>query len=693
MSAVAASRQQLEDALIAAHEAGDFEGAQVLADEIKSTQVPTSRASDPSLYSKTDALKNAALSYGKEGLRAIGSTGRNIAQGVLGLPSLAADSPELLYNAGAKLLGAKSRAPTPFLDSLANLNAPELAPRNAVERVSNDVQRSLAGAATGMGVGGALSGSASPVVSGVGTALASNPVMQGVSAATGATASGVAREQGVGPTGQMLAGLAGGLAPPLLGAGAPALVRGAFRGNDPSAMQDTIGAFGQAGTTASVGQATQNRGAQALESYLAKSPGGSGPMAAKATKQATEISQGLDKIAAAVAGKRSPEQAGRAITQGISGEGGFIDQFKAKQAQLYDRLDEHIPLDSRVDVSNTRSTLANLNAKIKGAENVSKLFQNSKIAGIEGALQKDLMAAPIEGDFEQTVLDMVKRADPSKYQEMLVGFRDGKLPFEAVKKLRTLVGNELSDSWVGSDVPRSKWKALYGALSSDIESAATQAGPKALQTWKRANSYTRAGMDRIDSFAHVIDKNGGPEKVFSAALSGTKDGATTLRSVMQSLPEDAQKQLSATVLRKLGMAKSGAQNDIGDVFSTETFLTRWGDLSDEAKRTLFDRFDPKFSNSVDKVAKVASNLREGSKVFRNPSGTGQAAALGTTLGGAGMALLTGHPGYAAALGGFAGVNNLAARGMTNPNFVRWLAQSTAAPNTAPIMLNQGLLQQ
>jgi hypothetical protein len=43
-------------------------------------------------------------------------------------------------------------------------------------------------------------------------------------------------------------------------------------------------------------------------------------------------------------------------------------------------------------------------------------------------------------------------------------FIDGKLPYEALKKLRTLVGREMADSSIVSDVPRSKWTALYGAL-------------------------------------------------------------------------------------------------------------------------------------------------------------------------------------------------------------------------------------
>jgi hypothetical protein len=54
----------------------------------------------------------------------------------------------------------------------------------------------------------------------------------------------------------------------------------------------------------------------------------------------------------------------------------------------------------------------------------------------------------------------------------------GGIPYEALKKLRTLVGNEMADSGFASDVPRSKWKPLYAALSKDMAAAAQGAGPE-----------------------------------------------------------------------------------------------------------------------------------------------------------------------------------------------------------------------
>lgn len=49
-------------------------------------------AADPSLYSKTDAFKNAAMKYGKQGARAVGLAGRTIMNTVASPPLMAADA-------------------------------------------------------------------------------------------------------------------------------------------------------------------------------------------------------------------------------------------------------------------------------------------------------------------------------------------------------------------------------------------------------------------------------------------------------------------------------------------------------------------------------------------------------------------------------------------------------------------------
>lgn len=186
-------------------------------------------------------------------------------------------------------------------------------------------------------------------------------------------------------------------------------------------------------------------------------------------------------------------------------------------------------------------------------------------------------------------------------------------------------------------------------------------------------------------------------------MAGTKDGATRLRSVMQSLEPEQQQVVAATVFKRMGHATAGNQNASGDIFSPETFLTNYNRMSPEAKSALFDRV-PGLREQADNLADVAENLREGSKVFKNASGTAAAENQTHTMrdmivgglmtgGGAegyhqlgpkGIALAAAVP--ATAYG--------AARAMTSPTVVDWAARpavgssaQAAALSAAPANLS------
>ncbi len=720
-----AQQERLARALSAAHAAGDVEGASKLAQALRATQGQP--AQEP------ETVEAPARSTLQELGRQVGLAGRYTLEGGLALPGMLANIPAGVGNVGLKVADKVAEQFGGNVDfrfqdqnqnisqGLTQLGFPQPETRGE-ERVAN-MSRAVAGAGSGAGLGKTLAANASPVIAGLGQQLQSRPLLQGVSAVTGARAADVAEDAGAGPWSQFAAGLGGAAVPGLVGSGAPMLTRAGFRGGEPGRqrVEENIKAFERAGTTPSVGQATESRFARSVEGLMSRTPGGAGPMVAKAASQADDISAMLDQRASQLVRKTSAEQAGRRIQKSITGEGGFVDSFKAKQGQLFDELDKFLPADSRVDVAKTKSTLESLNVQIPGAPNVSKFFQNARIRDIARAFNDDLsdpQAFLTRPDVPDATKDVVRAAlekaganinhptvssratgvvgkpqqiglDSAEAQELLGQISDGKLPYEALKKLRTLVGNELSDATIASDVPRSKWKALYGALSEDLKGAADSAGPDAQAAWSRANNYTRAGMRRIETIESVVEKNGGPESIFRAATSNTKEGATTLRAVMQSLDKDGQKMVTATVLRRLGLAKAGVQGDLGDQFSTETFLTNWNLLSPEAKRALFDRHGPQFRSDMDQVAKVAANLREGSQVFRNPSGTGQATTQAATVATFALSVITGNVGTAGAVASGVGGANLTARLMTNPRFVRWLAQSTKHPLVhKPAMINR-----
>jgi hypothetical protein len=568
-------------------------------------------------------------------------------------------------------------------------------PRGGVEEAISAGTRSLGGAALSLGAGGLLRGASNATARGVGEMLSAAPKTQLVSAATGAVSSDIARQAGFGPIGQLGFGLAGSTIP-MLGSGASALVRGVFRGGESGRrrVEENLDTFTRAGTTPSVGQATERRSNRALETMLARTPGSAGIMSDAAERQAEDISENLDDLARNLAGRdASIEQTGRAVIKSIRGEGGFVDQFKNTQRQLYDKLDEFIAPSTRVNVLNTKSALEDLTDIIPGAPRTSQYFINQRIAGIKSALEADTTGfSSVSANPEHQALFVgreISAEDAALFGDVLA---DGKLPYEALKKLRTLVGNEIADAGITSDVPMSKWKRLYAALSSDLRDSVADK-PDAIQAWNRANNFTSAGMARIDVLEPIVAV-GKAEDAFKAAMAGTKEGASTLRAVMQSTDDAGRKLITSSVLRRLGLARAGVQNELGDQFSSETFLTNWNHLSDEAKQTLFGRYGDDFRKSMDAVAVLAANLRKGSKVFQNPSGTSQAASQSAAITAFVMSLLTGHPYIAGSIATGVGGANLSAKLMTNPDFVRFLAGRTQAPAALPpAVINQTLQAQ
>lgn len=549
------------------------------------------------------------------------------------------------------VLGLRS---TEALSGLLNKFLPT--PGTPEERISQDVVSAMSGAGGQAKIAsmiGKTTGLAGPTLTRYLSELfAAGPGLQVTSGGLAAGAGGTTRELGGSPTAQTVATLVGGVVPAASQAGGAMAVRGLLRGGEEGRLRTAANmeTFGAAGTTPTVGQATETRASRLAETMLGKTPGSAGVMGEKTAAQAQEIGAKVNDLTAQLSPRTGAAPAGRAIKTGISGENGFIENFRAKQKDLYGKLDSQIPKDSQVDMTNTANALSALNADIPGAPALSKFFKNSTIQAIEGAMKTDT------GDWTT------------------------RLPYEALKKLRNLVGQELDNTNIASSVPRSKWSALYAGLSKDLEEAATAAGPDAVKAFERANTYTRAGHARIENVLQPVLNKIDPEDVFKAATAGTREGATTLWGIMRSVPDNAQRQVAATVLERMGVALPNKQGATGEVFSPETFLTNWNKIAPEAKTALFSRYGSDFTKNLDQIATVAQNLREGQKIFANPSGT--EAALTSRLGLAGIiyGALFGHPGMAATLAGGMGAAHVASKQLlTNPEFVRWLAKSTQMP--------------
>lgn len=638
-------------------------------------------------------------SLGQEIGRQVGLTARHAIKGAASLAAPVVDAGTALVNKGMDAVVGDGVGPrfdansSQALDkTLTKMGLPE--PENAQERVVGDVASAMAGAGGVVGAGtklaqGAVTGATrlmggevaanAGVAAGVGETMAANAGMQVASAATGAGASGLVREGGGSETSQMVAGLAGALAPTAAPYAAQATVRGLVRGGEEGRkrMAENIATFEQAaGATPTLGQATQSRTIQAIETGLSNVIGGAGVMVRRGEQQAQALQDSVQQLTAALSPNASGTDAGQAIARGMDA---FRSNVQGTQRMLYTALDKHIPKETPINVSNTRSALQALNEGIEGAPNLSAWFRNAKIGEMEKSLLADLdLAAKAQAPAGGA---MMRGGAPSNIDAAT-------LPYESIKKLRTLVGREMSDANFTSDISRDKWSSLYRALSEDLGQVAKAAGPEAEQAWGRANRFTRLATERMDQLSFIVNRDA-PEKIFKAATTGMNEGGTQITRLMKSLPAQERREVTAAVLQRMGRARPGQQNEMGDAFSSETFLTNLASMSPQARNALFANSGvPNLQSKINLMGRMASVRRDGAQVFANPSGTTRQAALMGWMGGLAAAAATGNVtgllmAVAAPIGARAG-----AKFLTSSKRVHELAtESTLNPASSGVALN------
>lgn len=401
----------------------------------------------------------------------------------------------------------------------------------------------------------------------------------------------------------------------------------------------TLDTFKEAGAVPSVGEVTRIPFLQGVENLISKFPGGTGVM--KAFHETFQRDLGANTRT-----RPSAEDAGRAIEKGVTGEGGFLDRTKAVWTQLDDKLAARIPANASFAPSNTLQALDDLTRPTPGAEKTTAALVNPKIAEMRANLADDIQA------------------------------NNGQVPFGALRALRSKVGSMLDNALV-SGIPGGELKKVYGALSKDMEAAATAAGAEKQFTLQ--NNYYRARMERVETvLERVIGKGKQPEDIFKAFNPTDVNQANKVRSVMRSLRPDERQVVSEAVVNRLGRATPGRQNEVGDIFSSETFLTNWNKLSPGAKAQLFP--DGKMRSNLEAVAKAASTLRSGHGVAANPSGTaGSFAAYSVYLSPL-AAVASGSIAPVVAAGGAAGAAYVGAKMLTSPKVVEWLS-TPVKPNS------------
>lgn len=476
-------------------------------------------------------------------------------------------------------------------------------------------------------------------------------VSQGLGVASSMAGQG-AQEAGASPMGQMAASAAVGLGLPVVGAMGASVIRSALAGSATrrEAARQSM-ALLQAGNPqgpVSLGQVAEGGVGRMVEGGLKNVPGASQTLQNTSGAQGEALGAKATRIADQVSPGGTPTSAGVAIQRGISE--GFVPQFRATSKALYDKVYQLVPGETPVIPSKTVGLFADQGNLAAQARPLSdELFANGKMGKWSESMAATLEASP-QG-----------------------------IPFNVLKEWRSQIGEALSGADMIEGVGMRDLKRLYGTLSDDMRTAVASRGPAAERAWDRAQQHWKAGTDRLEGVLQPLMDKRSPELAFNAAMAGTKDGATLLRSTMRSLAPVEKRLVASTVLRKLG------HNPGTDTFTPETYLRNWNKLSPEAKGTLFEGIDQNIPKDLNRLAQAAAIRGEAGKVLFNPSGTAVNTAFLSILTGSGLigaGAVSGNTAMmfagSAPLAGVAAAN-LTARAFTNPNVIRWLVKQTAVP--------------
>ena len=324
----------------------------------------------------------------------------------------------------------------------------------------------------------------------------------------------------------------------------------------------------------------QGRLGSMVESGLEASPI-SNPFISSRTNAVVDQIESAAQAASGKAGiATTTEAAGEAL---IKGSNAFANSFQLKADNLYNQLDNFIKPD---DLIVAPSTINALEETLKYADDFPQLAKHIGIDKYRGLMQ-DLKSNGIETA----------------------------IPYGFLKDIRTTYGTSIGKlNGPLSGMDGNKLNKIYGALSDDMKLAAESTGPAAVQAWSRANKFYKGGVSRIENVLKpLIKAETGSEaykKMTNILMEGNvKQSTSALMKIRSSLPADDFNSFRATLINKLGLAKAGGQDAIGEVFSPSQFLTNYNKIASGPRKIIFGELN----DEMEKLAKVVDLAKDASK--------------------------------------------------------------------------------
>lgn len=253
------------------------------------------------------------------------------------------------------------------------------------------------------------------------------------------------------------------------------------------------------------GTTTGDPGMQWAEKWAARMPGSEGPMADARGELLNAWQDRLGQVADTLGSASTPAEAGRALQSDATN---WLTNFKTGTRQLWDNFHQQVPGTTPTPVSNYQQALTDVLGNFRGAPETGKAVQPATLRTLSDALGVDLQGG-------------------------------NSLPWEAVKSLRTAIGEKLENPSTVADTSQAALRRIYGALTQDMETGAANVSPQALSSFYRANSATAAGHDLLENYLDPILKASSPEDATQYAMAQARRGGTRLGALTFNLPSAA----------------------------------------------------------------------------------------------------------------------------------------------------------
>lgn len=452
----------------------------------------------------------------------------------------------------------------------------------------------------------------------------------------------------------------------------------------PLNLVDKLTLFNKYEIKPTIGQVTENKVIDTLETTFASVPFAAPILREVAEKAQNELGESFTtslakslsipkNVTAEITGDVAAGVIQRGLTKkakdasflgdtmyGITNKSGFFERFKNNNIINYGAVDEAIGKNAKLNVPLTNYTNFLKTEIGSDSTKLTKLFDDPKILKLyEDIIEKQLAAG-------------------------------GNLSYASVRSLRNKIGQRLGNPLIIDETPRSAYKAMYANLSKDIQTAVggmADSG-KALRLMQKADSYYNTNMTLIDDVLNGIAAKVDPDNLIQQLFTKSKTGATTINNIMKNLEPDEKKIVVAAIVNKLGQGPvTGELASLGktNFFNTSVFNRNYGSMEESAKKAFFSNYK-ELGQGLKEVNKISTIIERqnpfkdlGQTATKGTAGTGlivgagsQAVIAGVTAG----AVASGNPLFLLGIPLFGYGGAYALKAMSNPTFLKWLSEGT-----------------